>query len=51
MMVLNQNLAHIKKELTVPFVNILKCKYCVNQSHDVSRDHFAKNRNTLFDCK
>ena len=30
------------KELIV--LNILKYKYCVNKSRDMSRDHFAKNR-------
>ena len=29
------------KELIVP--NILRCKYCVNKSRDMSRDHFSKN--------
>ena len=33
------------KELIV--LNILKYKYCVNQSGDMSRDHFAKNRKLL----
>ena len=33
------------KELIV--LNILKYKYCVNQSHDMSRDQFAKNRKLL----
>ena len=33
------------KELIV--LNILKYKYCVNQSHDMSRDQFAKNRKSL----
>ena len=28
-------------------LNILKYKYCVNQSHDVSPDQFAKNRKLL----
>ena len=39
-MALNQNSAH--KELIV--LNILKYKYCVNKSGDMSRDCFAKNR-------
>ena len=29
------------KELIV--LNILRCKYCVNKSRDMSRDHFSKN--------
>ena len=33
------------KELIV--LNILKYKYCVNQSHDMSRDQFAKNPKLL----
>ena len=33
------------KELTV--INILKYKYCVNESCDKSRDHFATNRELL----
>ena len=33
------------KELIV--LNILKYKYCVNKSRDISRDHFAKNRKLL----
>ena len=28
-------------------LNILKYEYCVNQSHDVSRDQLAKNRKLL----
>ena len=24
-------------------LNILRCKYCVNKSRDMSRDHFSKN--------
>ena len=40
MMALNQNLAHI-------ILNILKYRYCVNKSRDVSLDHFAKNRKLL----
>ena len=42
MMALNQNL-----ELIVIVLNILKNKYCVNKSGDMSRDHFAKNRKLL----
>ena len=42
MMALNQNL-----ELIVIVLNILKYKYCVNKSGDMSRDHFAKNRKLL----
>ena len=34
------------KELIV-VLNILKSKYCVNKSRDMSRDHFAKNRKLL----
>ena len=41
-MALNQNLA-----LIVIVLNILKNKYCVNKSGDMSRDHFAKNRKLL----
>ena len=33
------------KEIIV--LKILKYKYCVNQSRDMSRDHFAKNRELL----
>ena len=33
------------KELIV--LNILKYKYCVNRSRDISRDHFAKNLKKL----
>ena len=29
------------KELIV--LHILRCKYCVNKSRDMSRDHFSKN--------
>ena len=29
------------KELIV--LNILRCKYCVNKSRDMLRDHFSKN--------
>ena len=29
------------KELIV--LNTLRCKYCVNKSRDMSRDHFSKN--------
>ena len=42
MMALNQNLA-----LIVIVLNILKNKYCVNKSGDMSPDHFAKNRKLL----
>ena len=34
-----------QKELIV--LNSLKSKYCVNKSHDMSRDQFAKNRKLL----
>ena len=34
-----------QKELIV--LNILKYKYCVNKSRDMSRDHFAKKRKLL----
>ena len=34
-----------QKELIV--LNILKYKYCVNKSHGMSRDQFAKNRKLL----
>ena len=40
-MELTQNLPQINKELIV--LNILRCKYCVNKSRDMSRDHFSKN--------
>ena len=33
------------KELNA--LNILKCKYCVNKSFDMSRDRFSKNRKFL----
>ena len=33
------------KEIIV--LNILKYKYCGNQSRDMSRDHFAKNSKIL----
>ena len=42
MMALNQNLA-----LIVIVLNILKNKYGVNKSDDMSPDHFAKNRKLL----
>ena len=37
MMALKQNLAHLKKSSSLTFLSI-------NESHDVSRDHLAKNR-------
>ena len=43
-MTLNQNLEH-KKELTA--FNILKYRYCANQSRDISHDHFTKIRKLL----
>ena len=44
-MELNQNVSLILKELIL--LNILKHKYCVIKSRDMSRDHFAKNRKLL----
>ena len=41
MMVLNQNLAHIKNSPSSTY------KHCVNKSRDKSRDNFAKNRELL----
>ena len=35
--------AHIKDSV----LNVLKYKYCVNKSRDMSSDHFAKNRKKL----
>ena len=43
---LNQNLADIGTHKELIVLNILKYKYCVNQSH-MSRDHFAKNSKSL----
>ena len=43
MMALNQNLAHIKNSSSF----MLKYKHCVNKSRDISRDHFARNRELL----
>ena len=43
-MVLNQNLAHIKNS---PFLTFLSVTDCVDNSRDMSRDHFAKNRKLL----
>ena len=45
MITLNQNLAHINTERIV--LNILKYKHCVNESSDMSRDHFDENRKLL----
>ena len=42
MVTLNQNLTDIGTHKELIVLNILKYKYCVNQSH-MSRDHFAKN--------
>ena len=44
MMALNQTLER-KKELTA--FNILKYRYCANQSRDISHDHFTKSRKLL----
>ena len=46
MVTLNQNLADIGTHKELIVLNILKYKYCVNQSH-MSRDHFAKNSKSL----
>ena len=46
MMALNQNLAH--KELIA--FTILNYKFCVNQSRDMSREHFTNNRKLLTNC-
>ena len=44
MLSLNINLAHVKNGIVL---NILKYKYCINKSRDMSRDRFSKNRKLL----